>query len=170
VSFGHFGDTELGGSSLKRARAFAALMNETGARGGGFYADAAYLTHGLDNPTLVKNALYTLFRETASNPAPLARRLMYGSDWEMLLIEGGNTDAYLTNFEEILRKLDPDTSLGSEGRLSDGFFGMNAARHLQLRSSDPNSTRGRLDRFYATHRVPKPAWQIKVDGIATLNV
>ncbi|MBV9077746.1 MAG: hypothetical protein JO048_09695 [Methylobacteriaceae bacterium] len=169
VSFGHFGDTEVGRGSTTRAQAYAALMGKPGDRGGRYYADAAYFTHGLDNPATVRDALRALYELTATRDAPLAERLMYGSDWEMLLIEGGDTTAYLGNFVGIFQALDRQPTLRAETPLSDRFFGLNAARYLDLRSNTTNSTRGRLDRFYSAYGVPKPAWQVKVDRSAALG-
>jgi hypothetical protein len=87
-----------------------------------------------------------------------------------LLIEGGDTSAYLGNFVDIFRNLDLDPTLGPQARLSDLFFGLNAARYLDLRGNGTNSTRGRLDRFYAAHGVTRPAWQVKVDRSPALSV
>jgi hypothetical protein len=49
--------------------------------------------------------------------------------------------------------------LGANGKLSDRFFGANAATYLGLGINQPN--RKRLDQYYALG--PKPAWMSKVD-------
>ncbi|MDB5592421.1 MAG: hypothetical protein JWR86_2946 [Enterovirga sp.] len=170
VSFGHFGDTDIGRINTGRAEKYAALMGKPGEPGANYYADAAYFTHGLDNPSTVKDALGKLYGLTAQRgDAALAQRLMYGSDWEMLLIEGGDTTGYLSNFVGIFRDLDKTRGLGAEGRLSERFFGLNAARYLGLHDKDTDSTRGRLDSFYVAKGVARPAWQVKVDRSVGLS-
>jgi hypothetical protein len=170
VNFGHFGDTEVGahkvGSHLVGADDYAALMGPPGSHGANFYADSGYLSNALANPQALQSALRVLFRATASKgSAALAQRLMYGSDWEMLIIEGGDMGRYLRNLEAVFSRLDIDPSLGALGKLSDRFFGINAVNHLQLHSGAVNSPRGRLNAFYG-NRVPKPIWAQKVDNLA----
>ncbi|WP_154660880.1 amidohydrolase family protein [Microvirga lotononidis] len=165
VTFGHFGNTEVGlQSNLDRAKQYMKLMQPMGNHGANFYADSAYFTHAITNPSNLKSALRTLFK-TMQGPGsvPLSERLMYGSDWEMLIIEGGDTFGYLRTFEQIFAELSGDPSIGAEGTLSDRFFGINAADHLSLHPGVPNSTRSRLDAFYAAKNVPKPLWATKVD-------
>jgi hypothetical protein len=52
--------------------------------------------------------------------------------------------------------------LGAKGKLSDRFFGINAAVFLGLGTGQKN--RLRLDSYYAIG--PKPAWMLKVDQTA----
>ena len=166
ATFGHFGDTELGSKRFKRAEEFAALMDPQGGHGAGFYADSGYFTHAVTDPPTLESALRKVFRATRHRgPAALAQRLMYGSDWSMLIIEGGNTAGYLETFQKIISELDGDPSLGAAGKLSDRFFALNAVEHLSLRSGKTNSTRSRLDAFYAAKSVPTPQWAAKVDRL-----
>jgi hypothetical protein len=105
VNFGHFGNTEIAPTddALHRAREYGALMGRQGSHGANFYADAAYLTRVMTDPDKITTALQILFSEPQ---APLLRqRLMYGSDWEMLLIEGSASANYLRNFERIISNL-----------------------------------------------------------------
>lgn len=163
VNFGHFGDTELGrGRNLELTRGYAGLMGPEGTLGANFYADSAYFSDAVHGSGSLATELAGLFRWTRpKSPANLANRLMYGSDWEMLLIEPGDTSAYLRNFEKIFEKFDKDGSLGASGKISNAFFGLNAASYLGLKSG--SRSRMRLDRFYARHGIQKPLWAIKVD-------
>jgi hypothetical protein len=103
-------------------------------------------------------ALQTLFSEPHADI--LKQRLMYGSDWEMLLIEGGASANYLSNFEWIV------SNLGDQGDFAARFFGANATDYLLLRSG--GATRKRLDAFYAQRGVRKPQWAQKVDALPAL--
>jgi hypothetical protein len=164
VNFGHFGDTELADGKDTKTLAYCNLMGGPGSHGANYYADAAYLSHALSGRGQLTEALRDLFRKTKSKgPAALARRLMYGSDWEMLVIEGTASENYLRNFEQILLELDRDSSLGAQGKLSARFFGVNAANYLSLRPG--SATRARLDSFYLTRGVRTPQWAQKVDAL-----
>jgi hypothetical protein len=164
VNFGHFGDTELGlRKEPKLTRAYAGLMSAEGALGANFYADSAYFTDAVRGSGTLAAQLTALFRDTQpKRPANLANRLMYGSDWEMLLIESGETSAYLRNFEKLFARFDKEGSFGAAGKISDAFFGVNAARYLGLLDAE-SQCRKRLDEFYNWHGIKRPLWTIKVD-------
>jgi hypothetical protein len=168
VNFGHFGNTENVGSS--RTAEFANLMTSTaGSNGEFFFADSAYFSEALAGTNKLKAELRDLYYSTShgnNDVAPLAQRLMYGTDWEMTVIEGRETRNYLARFEEIFADLDRDPSLGADGVLSKRFFGMNAAEFLGLRQGGAN--RLRLDEFYQRHKVPTPGWMAKVDHPPTV--
>lgn len=166
VNFGHFGNTEVTASNTMRALAYCRLMGALGTHGANFYADAAYLSHALSDQRGLTSALQTLFRLTASKQsAALAQRLMYGSDWEMLVIEGSANTKYLSNFEKIFAQLDSDPSMGAQGKLSARFFGINAVNYLSLRPG--SATRARLEAFYATRAIPTPQWAHKISALVT---
>jgi hypothetical protein len=164
VNFGHFGDTELGlRTEPKLTRGYTELMSGERTLGANFYADSAYFTDAVRGSGTLAAPLTTLFKDTQrKGPASLANRLMYGSDWEMLLIEPGETAAYLRNFERLFAKFDKEGSFGATGKISDAFFGVNAARYLGLLDAD-SPCRKRLDAFYDWHGIKKPLWAIKVD-------
>lgn len=163
VNFGHFGNTKLEGNELPNSALLANLMTkEAGSRGENLYADSSYFTEILNKPGDLKSALETLYRTTAnSDKAPVATRLMYGSDWEMIEAEGRKQNDYFSQFQKIYAELDRETGLGSNGKLSDDFFGLNAAKFLGLHEDEPGNRR-RLDTFYQGSRVP--IWMRKVDG------
>jgi hypothetical protein len=158
INFGHFGNNRLSGDSQE----FCNYMNTTTGRY--LYADAAYFSEILDQPTKLKNFLMRLYRDTKSKgDAALAQRLMYGTDWEMIVREGRSSGDYLARFETMFSELD-SYDLGAKGHLSDRFFGANAAMFLGLGPNEPN--RIRLDRFYGLSA--KPAWMSKVDRLPAL--
>lgn len=162
LNFGHFGNTELQDNELPNSELLAELMTkEDGSSGQNVFADSSYFTEIVSEPARLKSALRKLYRATAnSNTAPVATRLMYGSDWEMIEAEGEAQKQYFSQFQKIYAALDRETGLGSAGKLSDDFFGLNAARFLGLARGD--KARERLDTFYMGSR--KPIWMRKVDG------
>jgi hypothetical protein len=165
IDFGHFGDTDLIDNKGLRAKHLSILMDLMG--GQFLYADSGYFVDLLSREADLQNYLTSLLRFSANKgDAALAQRLMYGTDWEMVVLEGQASDQYLQRFEAIFDVLDHDASLGAKGRLSDRFFGVNAAMFLGLAAGQPN--RQRLDRYYGLG--PKPAWMAKVDRIAALTV
>jgi predicted TIM-barrel fold metal-dependent hydrolase len=148
VNFGHFGDTDFGsddGASLKK---FVALMKMDGGRNA--YADSAYFVNAMADPNGLRSALATLFADPQTSIA--ARRLMYGTDWEMILQEKG-VDDYFANFQALVRP-----------EVADGFFGRNAAAFLGLARGERN--RMRLEAFYDRNAVSQPDWIAKVDKLS----
>jgi predicted TIM-barrel fold metal-dependent hydrolase len=165
INFGHFGEIDdqlTKGCEIGRPAKFAALMD---AQGGGknAYADSAYFVDVLTHPRALSRRLAQLMRATAAkDQAALAQRLMYGTDWEMIIIEGTGTASYLKEFEKVFDGLDADASLGAKGRLSDRFFGQNAANFLGLHLG--SATRGRIEAFYMQTGVAAAEWMAKVDA------
>jgi Amidohydrolase len=158
LNFGHFGYTDLGNSRQEK------LFSDYMARPSGqfLYADSAYITDALTQQTGLRAYLTSILQYSSGNGnAALAQRLMYGTDWEMIVREGPTSDRYLERFEAIFRSLD-QLNLGAQGKLSDRFFGINAAIFLGLKKGQLN--RNRLDAYYGNG--PKPAWMSKVDGLA----
>jgi hypothetical protein len=114
----------------------------------------------LDQEPSLEAFLTTLYKETSGKgDAALARRLMYGTDWEMIVREGGTSDDYLKKFEKMYTSI--DRNLGAKGTLSRQFFGVNAANYLGLGPNQP--ARKRLDQYYNLSL--KPAWMAKVDKL-----
>jgi hypothetical protein len=135
-------------------------MNEPG--GEYFYADSAYFSEIFTELPKLETFLTERMRRTSSRgPAALSQRLMYGTDWEMVVLEGAMSNQYLSRFEAMFSRLDRNTSLGADGTLSHRFFGINAANFLGLRVGQPN--RVRLDQYYRLSS--KPAWTAKVDSL-----
>lgn len=168
VSFGHFGDSDLGGPDAPgsaRARGFMALMG-TGAQAKGrkAYADAGYFVEGLSQQPQLRAALRELYEVSTPGTAPLSTRFMYGTDWEMTLAEGRVIDGYLDNFIAVFQEMAQRPAILSQGvaNLADRFFGLNAVEWVGLRAGE--RARERLEAFYKEHGVPKPAWARKLDA------
>ena len=161
VNFGHFGETEEVKNGIDRPLLFAALMNSMG-RGENVYADLAYFTDAIRQPDKLLANLRRLLRATSQKgSAALAQRLMYGSDWEMITVEGHSSERYLKNFEDMFAKLDTEPTLGAQGRLSDRFFGQNAAEFLGLHKDDAN--RNCMEAYYVKSGVGSSPLLAKVD-------
>jgi hypothetical protein len=140
------------------------MTEPSGSHGEFFFADSGYFVEALRQSPALAATLRQLFRRTAGKrSAALAQRLMYGSDWEMIVNEGRETREYLSSFHRMFAEFDRDPTLGAEGILSDRFFGMNAANFLGLRSTGRPGTRSRLEKFYRKHGVPTPLWMKKID-------
>ena len=162
VDFGHFGDSDLVEDKSTRARHLSDLMDQ--ADGQFLYADSAYFADLLSQQAELQTYLAALLQHSKNKgSAALAQRLMYGTDWEMVVLEGPKSEQYLQRFEDVFSVLDKE-SLGAQGKLSDRFFGVNAAIFLGSRTGQP--TRQRLDRYYGLGS--KPAWMAKVDKLAAL--
>jgi hypothetical protein len=89
-------------------------------------------------------------KPVAAGQAPLARRLMYGTDWNLLVREGDIRpcfDEFVKLFEEIDKEIKPVGDLYSP---SQRFFGQNAVDWMGLKSG---KARTRLEGFYARNQV-----------------
>ena len=165
INFGHFGDFSdtLGSDQSPEANAFMALMgDQAGGIGEHAFADSGYFSEVLYQRSAVEDRLKQLYGRTpAAGHAPLGRRLMYGTDWN-LLINAGEIQSYYNDFVAIFKDIDavwqsdPDSA-------SQRFFGYNAADWLGLENGQ---TRERLEAFYKTHGVDTasnpPSWMAKL--------
>jgi len=159
VSFGHLGDTALDDNNGERTRPFLQLMTkDRHSPGANTFADSGYFAGTLMNQGKMRNVLGALY---LGNGRILTERLMYGTDWTMILSEK-NVDRYLSDFIDVMRRIeDAHPGIGARhSTLSDAFFGRNAVEFLGLRSGRRN--RSRLESFYAQNKVPEPDWMHKV--------
>lgn len=162
VSFGHFGDTDLEDHKGDRTRPFLQLMTQgAGSPGANTFADSGYFSGTLMNQGKMRDALRALY---AGENRIMLERLMYGTDWTMILPQK-NVERYLSDFMDVMRRIeDAEPGIGArQTTLSNAFFGRNAVEFLGLRSGRGN--RGRLESFYAKNKMPEPDWMRKV-GIA----
>jgi hypothetical protein len=162
IDFAHFGDTEMVGEGPGHSEALVDLMSTSaGSRGAKAFADASYFSDVLNSAEKLTGILKALYLRQSGL---LAKRLMYGSDWEMSLVER-NVESYLSGFEQLYDGLRTDLEQhGDQWRtLADDFFGRNATDFLGLRKGE--ATRMRLEEFYRG-RVATPAWMKKVDALA----
>jgi hypothetical protein len=163
INFGHFGDTTPVADGPSRSEAFVALMTAGPTSAGSMtFADASYFSDILDNATKLQGILEGLYLVKQDRPGLLADRLMYGSDWEMSIIER-NSEKYLSGFEAIYAKIEANLSARDTSfrGLADKFFGRNAATFLGLAKGQRN--RERIESFYKTKKIENPHWMEKVD-------
>jgi hypothetical protein len=164
INFAHFGNTDILTANGKdaNARGLMALMTAgAGSPGERLFADSAYLADMLSNSAGMETEFAKLLtRPPAPGCAPLAERLMYGTDWDMMVIEGKATRGYLDDFMTMFGQLAAKHDLNPDGDLVNRFFGLNAVEYLGLRVGQ--RTRQRLDDFHRGH--PQPAWMAKVGG------
>jgi predicted TIM-barrel fold metal-dependent hydrolase len=161
ISFGHCGDTDLEDHKGEKTLGFLKLMTpEPGSAGANAFADSGYFAGSLINQGRMKDALRSLY---AGEKRIMLERLMYGTDWTMILPQK-NVERYLSDFVDVMRRIvqaEPD--IGARGTtLPDAFFGRNAVEFLGLRAGQKN--RVRLERFYSLNNVPTPDWMTKVDA------
>jgi len=158
VSFGHFGDTDLEDHKGDKTRMFLALMTQSGGSGARAFADSGYFSGTLLNQAKMRDVLRGLY---ASSDGILLERLMYGTDWEMILPQK-NVDRYLSDFVEVMQRIETaEPGIGArKTSLSNAFFGLNAVEFLGLRSGRGN--RRRLEEFYGQNKVAEPDWMQKV--------
>jgi predicted TIM-barrel fold metal-dependent hydrolase len=159
VNFGHFGDTDVEDDG-KQTREFLRLFTSTpGSSGTASFADTGYYAGVLLNQGRMRDALVQLY--SASKDHILRERLMYGSDWTMILPQQ-NVERYLSAFIDVVRKVEnllPDSKV-RQTTLSNAFFGANAVDFLGLAKGMPN--RRRLEVFYEKNGVPEPDWMVKI--------
>jgi predicted TIM-barrel fold metal-dependent hydrolase len=163
VNFGHFGDTGPVEHGLGEARNFMRLMGESG-DGKNAFADSAYFSEVLNEEPKMRAIVRKLYSESGqAGTSHLGNRFMYGTDWEMVLMHWP-IEGYLSKFVELFARMETgsDRLTGTvPTRLSERFFGLNAATMLGLHQGE--RTRRRLGRFYARHQISTPEWMSKVD-------
>jgi predicted TIM-barrel fold metal-dependent hydrolase len=181
VNFGHLGgfeNTRAGdwnGSSVSaspsvNARDLVGLMSDdSSAPGGRFFADSAYTEKILSDTgqspllELYKKALS--WKGSGQARAVLPDRLMYGSDWSLVMLET-SMEKYFNDFVSMYARLDASLGIPNDprGTLTNRFFGENAVDYLGLRDG---STRKRLTDFYADRGMTfggdgMPGWMCKL--------
>lgn len=158
INFGHFGATGLGGSEAEaylRAKAFADLMQAQGP-GNHAYADSGYFMEAIEHQAGLKAVLAQLIKETeGKGGAALAKRFMYGTDWEMTITQG-HIASYLKDFQGVF----------DSKEVLRNFLGRNAADFAGLHAG--RKTRARLQNFYDRHKILTPDWMYKIDQTGTV--
>jgi predicted TIM-barrel fold metal-dependent hydrolase len=156
VIFGHFGGAEDDLSAAK-ARHFIQLMGSPGA-GSGIHAsaDVSYFEKAMDNPSGLETSLRSLMGRASDPTGILEQRLLFGSDWKMLLLEA-HADQYLKDFTEVFTNLaqNPPAGVDLSTLVADGL-GRNALSAVGLLTH--GASRDRLSTFYAKRGVPIPRW------------
>jgi predicted TIM-barrel fold metal-dependent hydrolase len=150
VNFGHFG----GHSKIPtNAPGFVDLMLAKP----NAYADNAYFFDAVDDDSGLKQHLLDVLK---TRPVRVGERLMYGSDYLMIVMEQ-HWGEYLRKYRMVIR--DINETLKFPG-FDENFFGRNAAQYLGLHEpadGKPNNFT-RLCKFYEDNRVPAPGWMAKL--------
>lgn len=159
VNFGHFGDTDLEDHEGDRTLPFVQLMNSAaGSPGAKAFADSGYFAGALFSQGRMVEVLRSLY---GAEKGVMLERLMYGTDWTMILPQK-NVEHYLSDFMDVMRRIE-EAEPGIRARqtsLSEAFFGRNAVEYLGLRTGRGN--RRRLEAFYERHKLAEPDWLNKV--------
>lgn len=113
----------------------------------GAYSDGSYFSDALNDAT--RKSLSTRIGRLLSERPAADNRLMYGSDWIMVSIEG-HSDLYYEKFAAAL------ASASVPAGVVDQIFSTNAIDFVGLKRGQP--TRQRLERFYAANRLT-PVWE-----------
>ena len=173
INFGHIGDisgslTSSGNNSIpSNSQEFVNLFhNDKGADGEFAYGDLSYAAGVLTDECDLKSRLLDLFKQSAANGTPNPyERLMYGTDWYLLIRESGYT-SYLAKFRQLMQEIDKE--LPAEPLISQRFFALNAVRWLGLLPGD--CTRKRLERFYTNNQIDldhnPPDWITKIRAVS----
>jgi predicted TIM-barrel fold metal-dependent hydrolase len=165
VSFGHLGDLSgaLNDSEIpKTAESYIRLFQSNRHT----YGDSGFDAEILKQKKMLEERYVSAYADQ-STPGNrlLAERLMYGTDWN-LLMTNGDIDSYLRSFVELFEGL-PNSSATIAGHsIKDRFFGWNAVDFLGLKKGQP--TRSRLEVFYekndVDYKTTPPVWMVKVDS------
>jgi predicted TIM-barrel fold metal-dependent hydrolase len=159
VSFGHLGDTDIEDHNGKQSRPFLELMSKAaGAPGEHAFADSSYFAGALMNQQRMRDTLHTLY---TGNKRIMLERMMYGTDWTMILPQK-NADRYLREFIQVIARIEAlEPGIGARNTtLSNAFFSRNAVEFLGLQPNRGN--RRRLDAFYEHNNVVRPDWMAKL--------
>jgi predicted TIM-barrel fold metal-dependent hydrolase len=159
VNFGHFGDSDIEDHHGAETLPFLRLMTqEPNSTGRNVFADSGFFAGAMIDQGKMRDALLSLY---GVDGGIMTERLMYGSDWHMILTQK-NVKHFLANFIELMDRVEK-ASPGRNVRqttLANAFFGENAVEFLGLRTNRGNRTR--LERFYARNSVSRPDWLRKV--------
>jgi predicted TIM-barrel fold metal-dependent hydrolase len=161
VIFGHFGGAE-DTASAANARHFIRLMgSNSGGAGRNTSADVSYFAKAIDDQPGLEAALSALLLSAADPNDVLPKRLLFGSDWKMLLLEA-HADQYLKDFDTVFETLakSPPGGLDLRDLVTDAL-GRNAIAALGLHVG--GKSRRRIDDFYAAHQIAEPQWMRSTD-------
>jgi predicted TIM-barrel fold metal-dependent hydrolase len=173
ISFGHLGDfssmtgtADIPSSSEAFIRLFADAGHMSDYRR---YGDSAYDAEILRNsPSLLSRYVSAYSNQTSPGNKILASRLMYGTDWNLLMTVG-KIDSYFKQFLDIFTTLDSSGQSVNGHSVMERFFGWNAVDYIGLRRGQP--ARQRLEEFYRRHDIDlnrdPPGWMRKVDAFGS---
>lgn len=159
TNFGHFNGMGSG-ADAGRWQAFVNALNDevdTNLR----FADASYFRDVLADQGAIVPILRRILFDASGNPSRVMSKLMYGTDWKMLLMEVDSA-GYMASMLNVLDQADEQLlEAGFDSDLKNAVMGNNAADFLGLRRGKP--ARNRLEEFYSKHQIEDPPWMKKVD-------
>jgi len=156
LNLGHFGGFDEAGNGNTLNETWEYMFGHLGESGASnVFADMSYLSEVLPGGTPAEHRTILLgyLRAFLQQYDPNCERLMYGSDWAMLLREAKYED-YLDSFRSYVSGL--RLSESARARL----YRDNAVRFLGLSKNAP--TRRRLEAYYAGHGLD-PVWLSQFD-------
>jgi predicted TIM-barrel fold metal-dependent hydrolase len=145
VSLGHFGKAAELLRSKKSETSWPVVIGSMIGEHPNLYADLSL--DGVPSEKRFRRMLENLKVLMDANPA-IRTRLMYGTDWFMLLLDAGSVEYYERYDEQFT-----DDLLGEGMRRA--FFGQSAVKFLGL--DDPR-TRKRLRTYYSSRDLTEPRW------------
>ncbi len=159
ISFGHLGDfsDNLNQSVPTEAVKFLKLMGDAaGSVGEHAFGDSGYYATVLTQEACLTERLKSFYSALPEGGrARIADRLMYGTDWNLLLNQGDIKD-YFARFAAVFAQLNAVTPVENGRTAGQRFFGYNAAAWMGLRDG---KARGRLEDFYRRNGVGvRPRW------------
>lgn len=159
ISFGHFGgfgwaNDKNEGENKNQANPaiWPELVNTmSNSANNNLYVDTGFFSAALGNEIKFKKSLRDLL---SKNPF-LANKMLYGTDWKMLVTEEKTKD-YLQTFERILHNPEIEKFVSSTQRQN--ILGKNGAAYLGLYAGSISRTR--VERFYQNQ--VQPHWISKL--------
>jgi predicted TIM-barrel fold metal-dependent hydrolase len=113
------------------------------------YADTSFHDVGLDATEAERQAYLNGVAWLVATFPAARERLVFGSDWQMILIEEGHAD-YLNRYRRQIEE-----RLGASAARD---FTENNARRLLGLDAVGKGNRSRLEEFYEARAMPKPSW------------
>ena len=149
INFAHLGGVGSGKAN-DDWEGYISLMKDSGP-GSRVFVDASYFSDIIaDDPEVATRLLKRLLGSSEQ----LERKILYGSDWKMLVQEE-NAETYLKTFAEAAEKVEQ----GGHADFSERVLGGSAANWLGL--SVGRGNRERMLRFYQNNNVVPPPWVSK---------
>lgn len=169
VNFGHLGNPTGDGTVTSNADSLLFPYMVGPNAESHVYGDLSYPSGALARPSHAAAMLQQMFTQAAAGAQiDLHDRVLYGTDWLMLLLEKNSKDC-LSAMESAFAELDNSPHQGAS--YADRFFALNAIEWLGLA---PNgATRRRLEDFYRRSEMDleknPPHWMAKVDALVSTS-
>ena len=148
---------------------FSRFNDQEGTPGSHAYGDSAYDAEILKDEAFLLKRYKAAF--TAQGNDLLTSRLMFGTDWSLLMALG-SINNYLDEFVDLFSKLDLPNQISDGRSLAEHFFAWNAVDYIGLSIGQP--ARNRLEKFYGDNNIDikanPPVWMVKIDHAKDISV